>query len=1241
MAGTLEKNIGGPDFKPTVESTKSIDHKNKLSKQQAAMITSGGEGLAEGFVTGRGERAKEAADKVYNKTEGEAALELDPFVVEKAQNDKTYADAYNGGAGKDELEGLAVADEDLADRMEKFKILSDRTKKAVNQGKYGSRAANDIMMNEYKNIMSNPLLSQHAKKFNAVMGGGSGASRKGWFGKTAEETAKEKALTARYTAENELQMQVETLVTANPRLSPEDARKLLIQDKSNKLDLSALETRAKMGKLGFTDSARKWSYNAKAPATKHTKDFEEILKVPGGATPDQIEVYQEGLRIDKARQMQAIDASGMLEPAKEQARTRLNAQYTMWGDLSGQTSTEILTARKENIDANIDTKASEVTAHWISTSPLFAKSYFYSKSTGMDMVDVMNLITNKDSMYGQLMLSNEAGQNLLEFFGGDIDTAGITYGETIDSLLGDNTAALVGAHKKTLGVTASVPATHRAVIEQYEKAPAKAVGNIENSPIALDRVASTKEFKAQAENPEYTSLTQAYIRAGGKNSRLIQEAKYSDQPLTTLSAGKTGGKGGNRKWIIKSGGVPLTKEFQASYITAIKTAQANSHLWEVEFTSAQDYVNSSFLYNGPKADRETALMARHDREAAEKERQISAKKWNEGRGRKGRAARMPEAVINERGAMFEPDTLERFKAYGDKERKAVAAFEAEHGIPWNSPEARKIAATMQDSYMTKLLNGSDKSAAAGRKRRAAANPQAYQADTPSILEKDEGGVLVSSIRRYGETPIPNIAEAEAITKMLGEAGVGPKSVIFTGDGEKLALGTKDLTESQVAALREGVIGIPGYEVEDLTLNSKDAVRQILAGDTVNGKTVDPVYADLQQAHELAQTEAQRVEIEKDVEELYMQRVGHFFSEPQFRLTPTGDVVDEVEERLYEEEDTMDDAELFYEDDARVAAANAIYDALPEAPKTEEVEPEPEPKVDWFADLEYEPEGGQHDMEGEPERGQPEVFKNTGPRPLRRGNVDDTPTTTPAPTPAPTPKKVQTRAEYAKAENEAVAKATGMSPEAAARLKAKMSQPLWKQLAEVFGIEFAAAPIKGQTYVGSKVSDLEAALSFEENRSGSGWDEKAKLWSPHPSAEKGPDSLGYGHKLDTDPKKNIITLGGVKVDLNKSITEDQAVALLRRDMTISRKAVSSKVPGYSALLPKYQDVLLLLHYNSGKVPTNKKGSWPSLFKAMVAKDDAGVRKEMETSFKKKGSNKIHYLTSRRDRLADALNILDKP
>lgn len=152
--------------------------------------------------------------------------------------------------------------------------------------------------------------------------------------------------------------------------------------------------------------------------------------------------------------------------------------------------------------------------------------------------------------------------------------------------------------------------------------------------------------------------------------------------------------------------------------------------------------------------------------------------------------------------------------------------------------------------------------------------------------------------------------------------------------------------------------------------------------------------------------------------------------------------------------------------------------------------------------------------------------------------------------------------------------------------------------------------------------LYRTLAFVEGQE-AGYDKKAGAFKPVRDINGKQWNIGYGLAIsDKEYSRDYIIRGGQRYNLGRlkpsMITPNVAKDLMRLEVSRSEDELRSYWKGYDKLPEKYKGVLINLHYNTGGV---KPSNWPRLKEAMDNRDDAGVKREMVTSYTDKKGDKV--------------------
>jgi len=169
--------------------------------------------------------------------------------------------------------------------------------------------------------------------------------------------------------------------------------------------------------------------------------------------------------------------------------------------------------------------------------------------------------------------------------------------------------------------------------------------------------------------------------------------------------------------------------------------------------------------------------------------------------------------------------------------------------------------------------------------------------------------------------------------------------------------------------------------------------------------------------------------------------------------------------------------------------------------------------------------------------------------------------------------------------------------------------------------------------------LVRTIGMVENPDRVGWQKLGKTGAYHPYDDNGGRAIGYGHALTpAEVKQGYIELDGTRYGIGgkhpSMITEDVARRIMKRDIAKYEEDLRKSWKGYDALPFKYKGVLLNIAYNTGNaLPKN----WPKLREQIDRGNDAGVRKEMVTSFRDVTTGNRIPLAQRASIVADRLKL----
>ena len=163
-----------------------------------------------------------------------------------------------------------------------------------------------------------------------------------------------------------------------------------------------------------------------------------------------------------------------------------------------------------------------------------------------------------------------------------------------------------------------------------------------------------------------------------------------------------------------------------------------------------------------------------------------------------------------------------------------------------------------------------------------------------------------------------------------------------------------------------------------------------------------------------------------------------------------------------------------------------------------------------------------------------------------------------------------------------------------------------------------------------VNSIHSEIRQQENGVRAGWTKKTGKWLPHPSAEGGLPTIGYGHKFATQKEADAMTTSG-------GITEEQALTLFQEDMNVSesraKKAYEDKYKDrkWDSLDALGKLMLTEIAFNTGTLIENGVYNWPSLTKAIHDKDYEAASKQLNRTYTRESDGKQVSLRGRTNAL----------
>lgn len=153
-----------------------------------------------------------------------------------------------------------------------------------------------------------------------------------------------------------------------------------------------------------------------------------------------------------------------------------------------------------------------------------------------------------------------------------------------------------------------------------------------------------------------------------------------------------------------------------------------------------------------------------------------------------------------------------------------------------------------------------------------------------------------------------------------------------------------------------------------------------------------------------------------------------------------------------------------------------------------------------------------------------------------------------------------------------------------------------------------------------VDSIHTEIRQQENGVRAGWKEETGKWLPHPSAEGGLPTIGYGHKFATQEEADAMVASG-------GITEEQALTLFQEDMNVAesraKKAYEAnyKDRKWDSLDALGKLMLTEIAFNTGTLIENGVYNWPTLTKAIHDKDYGVASSQLNRTYTRKDGKQI--------------------
>ena len=584
------------------------DPKAAQKQQLAEMTGQFVKGVGSGYAVGKGEEQLGV---------GETQEQADAFVAEafRAPHSKLGDVVHTGGG--EMIPTSEPTKEQVAEQREAFLSRADlndkRIKAALDQGRISSTEANNRRIQNRKEFASNPLSALFIADYDRTVGGGSaGAARGAFFGKTPQEKAQEKITTDRIVQADKDEQAAES-ISQKRNIPIELSRKLIADHKATQQEVLMLTEREKLGKLGASDAYRLHTGKTMPVYEQTTRDLQKVItESEAGASAESVNAFRTSLNLKESEILLQIEDSNMMPSVKDKEKERTKAIFAGYHEqLKDSSVTASYTRLKEERSVKIAHKVTVRQQQFIDSAPSILNAFAIGGEK--NIVAMMDLMINAQSMADKFGIATNPMYGLL-LNGPPEDTVAAIDGGMGKVLKGDGTleaneSIAVALAQGQVGVPTMMAEALKANPEGV-KAVLKQAKNLR-----LDVLANDKEVQSLAKSdPELIKL---YMDTAARDVIATQIGAGSEVPeyvkITAPRLGqgrdKSGRRTGNR-WILDGGGVPLGEGYKAQMIGMYKLAQKNPSMWNKDFSSIEEFVNSKFVLNGPVASEQAVIEER-------------------------------------------------------------------------------------------------------------------------------------------------------------------------------------------------------------------------------------------------------------------------------------------------------------------------------------------------------------------------------------------------------------------------------------------------------------------------------------------------------------------------------------------------------------------------------------------------------------------------------------------------------
>lgn len=495
------------------------------------------------------------------------------------------------------------------------KVLNNykRIEGALSRGLISSTEANARLAVLRNEALSNPLVAPYQDELdNALFKNTGGAPTQ--FGATSGEQQAAAASKGELAAIQATEEKVATYIRTGLAASRKQALSIIAQQAQHEASMAYYQE--KKAKLGVT-SDEAYAASQTLATSQAASSYGKITKwIADGADAKEVStirlsIIQEGEQIKQALRASATNKDGTLLVDQETLRQQLDEVDQRVKDFSAmlddQSATKNLVRVMEQRTAALDYKNQDIIIELTKLAPMFmalkdnppASQWLWDNS-----ININEFRSEWDKS------SNTLLKMIARLSPKDVEKAVTDVSEKIikGMELSEEEQAVASEILTNKGGTGAVKAS-------YDANPEQTVKQLSTIPFKIKQIADSQEWINLGKTPEGKEQVQAIVSGAARRAIISNftnpERKSLDYPTIpdrvkvtekitppTIGTGLMVYNPRNAKvWDIDTFGVVVSRDYRAEVVNAYKLGMKVPSLWQDDFESVDDWINSLFTHN--------------------------------------------------------------------------------------------------------------------------------------------------------------------------------------------------------------------------------------------------------------------------------------------------------------------------------------------------------------------------------------------------------------------------------------------------------------------------------------------------------------------------------------------------------------------------------------------------------------------------------------------------------------------